>query len=128
MSGGCGDEYSTARIPAPIELSAEDEQEAAALFAQCMREGATQGQADAAVGMALGKTPATVRARRETYGKTFAHFSRTGAMGVGNTSIVPDALLADRDRRNALAEQQSITGMLMGDPLPGCSALERARR
>jgi hypothetical protein len=35
--------------------------------------------------------------------------------------------LADRDRREALRDQQSITAAFFGDPLPGMSALDRRR-
>ena len=33
--------------------------------------------------------------------------------------------LADRDRREALRDQQSVTAAFFGDPLPGMSALDR---
>jgi len=33
--------------------------------------------------------------------------------------------LADRDRREALRDQQSLTAAFFGDPLPGMSALDR---
>jgi hypothetical protein len=33
--------------------------------------------------------------------------------------------LADRDRREALREPQSLTAAFFGDPLPGMSALDR---
>jgi len=33
--------------------------------------------------------------------------------------------LADRDRREALRDQQSLTAAFFGDPLPGISALDR---
>jgi hypothetical protein len=36
--------------------------------------------------------------------------------------------LADRDRREALRDQQSVTAAFFGDPLPGMSALDRLRR
>jgi hypothetical protein len=40
----------------------------------------------------------------------------------------PDPLaLADRDRREELREQQSLTAAFFGDPLPGRSALDRRR-
>jgi len=40
----------------------------------------------------------------------------------------PDPLaLADRDRREALRDQQSLTAAFFGDPLPGMSALDRRR-
>jgi hypothetical protein len=44
-------------------------------------------------------------------------------------SFAPSPLaLADRDRREALRDQQSITAAFFGDPLPGMSALDRRRR
>jgi hypothetical protein len=43
-------------------------------------------------------------------------------------SFRPDPLaLADRDRREALRDQQSLTAAFFGDPLPGMSALDRRR-
>jgi hypothetical protein len=36
--------------------------------------------------------------------------------------------LADRDRREALRDQQSLTATFFGDPLPGVSALDRRER
>ena len=36
--------------------------------------------------------------------------------------------LADRDRREALRDQQSLTAAFFGDPLPGMSALDRLER
>jgi hypothetical protein len=35
--------------------------------------------------------------------------------------------LADRDRREALRDQQSLTAPFFGDPLPGMSALDQRR-
>jgi hypothetical protein len=37
------------------------------------------------------------------------------------------AALADRDRREALRDQQSLTAAFFGDPLPGMSALDQRR-
>jgi hypothetical protein len=36
--------------------------------------------------------------------------------------------LADRDRREALRDQRSITSAFFGDPLPGMSALDKRGR
>jgi hypothetical protein len=36
--------------------------------------------------------------------------------------------LAERDRREALRHQQSLTAVFFGDPLPGMSALDRRER
>ena len=45
------------------------------------------------------------------------------------SSFRPDPLaLAERDRREELREQQSLTAAFFGDPLPGMSALDRRRR
>ena len=43
-------------------------------------------------------------------------------------SFVPSPMaLADRDRREALRDQQSLTAAFFGDPLPGMSALDQRR-
>lgn len=45
------------------------------------------------------------------------------------SSFRPDPLaLAERDRREELRDQQSLTAAFFGDPLPGLSALDRRRR
>src|SRR5256886_7895934 len=45
------------------------------------------------------------------------------------SSFRPDPLaVADRDRREALRDQQSLTAAFFGDPLPGMSALDRRLR
>jgi len=45
------------------------------------------------------------------------------------TSFTPCPLaLAERDRREALRDQQSLTAAFFGDPLPGLSALDRRER
>jgi hypothetical protein len=36
--------------------------------------------------------------------------------------------IAERDRREALRDQQSLTAAFFGDPLPGMSALDRRLR
>ena len=44
-------------------------------------------------------------------------------------SFAPSPLaLADRDRREALRDQQSLTAAFFGDPLPGMSALDTRER
>jgi hypothetical protein len=44
-------------------------------------------------------------------------------------SLAPCPLaLADRDRRETLRDQQSLTAAFFGDPLPGMSALDRRER
>jgi hypothetical protein len=50
-------------------------------------------------------------------------------LGCGTKLAIPPRLtpcplaLADRDRREALRDQQSLTAAFFGDPLPGMSAL-----
>jgi hypothetical protein len=51
-------------------------------------------------------------------------------LGRGKPAIPPSftpcpLALADRDRREALRDQQSLTAAFFGDPLPGMSALDR---
>jgi hypothetical protein len=55
-------------------------------------------------------------------------------LGRGSKPAIPPSFtpcplaLADRDRREALRDQQNITAAFFGDPLPGVSALDRLRR
>ena len=54
-------------------------------------------------------------------------------LGRGKPAIPPSftpcpLALADRDRREALRDQQSLTAAFFGDPLPGMSALDRRER
>ena len=54
-------------------------------------------------------------------------------LGRGKPAIPPSftpcpLALADRDRREALRDQQSLTAAFFGDPLPGTSALDRRER
>jgi hypothetical protein len=45
------------------------------------------------------------------------------------SSFAPCPLaMADRDRRQALRDQQTLTAAFFGDPLPGMSALDQRRR
>ena len=44
---------------------------------------------------------------------------------LGRTFTPCSLALADRDRREALRDQQSLTAAFFGDPLPGLSALDR---
>ena len=45
------------------------------------------------------------------------------------SSFRPDPLaVAERDRREELRDQQSLTAAFFGDPLPGMSALDRRQR
>lgn len=41
-----------------------------------------------------------------------------------NTKVIPDHVIADRDRRARL-KHLSVGATLLGDPLPGCSALDK---
>jgi hypothetical protein len=47
---------------------------------------------------------------------------------LGRTFTPCPLALADRDRREALRDQQSLTAAFFGDPLPGMSALDRRER
>jgi hypothetical protein len=55
-------------------------------------------------------------------------------LGRGSKPAIPPSFspcplaLADRDRREALRDQQSLTAAFFGDPLPGMSALDRRER
>src|SRR5262245_53164155 len=54
-------------------------------------------------------------------------------LGRGKPAIPPSftpcpLALADRDRREALRDQQSLTAAFFGDPLPGMSAFDRRER
>jgi hypothetical protein len=54
-------------------------------------------------------------------------------LGRGKPAIPPSftpcpLALAERDRREALRDQQSLTAAFFGDPLPGMSALDRRER
>jgi hypothetical protein len=55
-------------------------------------------------------------------------------LGRGSKAAIPPSFapcplaLADRNRREALRDQQSLTAAFFGDPLPGLSALDRRRR
>jgi hypothetical protein len=61
----------------------------------------------------------------ETMAKLLNEFGR-GSKPAIPPSFTPCPLaLADRDRREALRHQQSLTAAFFGDPLPGMSALDR---
>ena len=55
-------------------------------------------------------------------------------LGRGSKPAIPPSFspcplaLADRDRREALRDQQSLTAAFFGDPLPGMSALDSRER
>lgn len=107
--------------------SAADEARAAALYADCKAAGLNNPDTYERIAAALCKTVAAIRGRRKIYGATFANARRQHAAGYAYAAV-PESVLVERDRRLQLAERHSITGALMGDPPPGCSALERARR
>lgn len=49
------------------------------------------------------------------------------AAGIGHELVTaPDRVLAERERRQAL-EPRSLTAALLGDPLPGYSALDKRK-
>jgi hypothetical protein len=67
-------------------------------------------------------------------GHTGEHMAKLlNELGRGKPAIPPSLApcplaLADRDRREALRDQQSLTAAFFGDPLPGMSALDRRER
>ena len=64
----------------------------------------------------------------ETMAKLINEFGR-GSKPAIPPSFTPCPLaLAERDRREALRDQQSLTAAFFGDPLPGMSALDRRER
>jgi hypothetical protein len=66
---------------------------------------------------------------RPVRGTTMAKILNEALLFKLSPSVRPDPLaLADRDRREELREQQSLTAAFFGDPLPGMSALDRRRR
>jgi len=96
-----------------------------------------------AIGKALDRTYYSVRARYNAFGSNFAgenkrpyhghpsghfveHRRRVIVDGEAVTveRRVPDEVLAERDRRQAL-EPINLTAAFCGDPLPGYSALDR---
>lgn len=67
------------------------------------------------------------------YSQTTVHDWLNGRRGLGTYTRVirddagmhvPPEVLADRDRRREL-QPRDLTALLMGDPLPSCSHLER---
>jgi hypothetical protein len=64
----------------------------------------------------------------ETMAKLLNDFERDSKSAIP-TSFTPCPLaLAERDRREALRDQQNLTAAFFGDPLPGLSALDRRER
>jgi len=73
----------------------------------------------------------TVAVWEDHTGETMAKL--LNELGHGKPAIPPSftpcpLALADRDRREALRDQQSLTAAFFGDPLPGMSALDRRER
>ena len=64
---------------------------------------------------------AAVKAQRRIYYDN--NYRHTGRGLVPPPPVVPSDIWADRERRSALVPK-STTAVLMGDPLPGMSALE----
>src|SRR5437868_917874 len=71
------------------------------------------------IGAALGRHKAGVRT------KLVEEQRRTTTSHVVETLRVPEHVLAERDRRYALTPCD-LTALLLGDPLPGYRALDRA--
>lgn len=46
---------------------------------------------------------------------------------IGRPTQIPPAVIAERDRRAELRDQQDLTSRFFGDPLPGLSSLDRQR-
>lgn len=78
-----------------------------------------EGRTYAQVAEFLGRTRSAVKAR-------FAKLDRPSRAARTIPMFVPESALEERDRRLALAPRDT-TALLLGDPLPGFSALERAR-
>jgi hypothetical protein len=74
----------------------------------------------------------TAAVRGDHTGETMAKL--LDELGRGSKPAIPPSFspcplaLADRDRREALRDQQSLTAAFFGDPLPGMSALDRRER
>src|SRR5262249_20965875 len=74
----------------------------------------------------------TAAVRGDHTGETMAKL--LNELGRGSKPAIPPSFtpcplaLAERDRREALRDQQSLTAAFFGDPLPGMSALDRRER
>ena len=71
----------------------------------------------------LGRTHGSVMGKMRDYSSR----NYQAVYGVARAADVPLYVAEDRNRRVFL-EQQSLTGRLMNDPLPGYSALDKKRR
>jgi hypothetical protein len=60
--------------------------------------------------------------------KLINEFGRGSKPAIPLTFAPCPLALAERDRREALRDQQSLTAAFFGDPLPGMSALDRRGR
>ena len=81
--------------------------------------------------LANGRVCPTAAVWGDQTGETMAKL--LNELGRGKPAIPPSftpcpLALADRDRREALRDQQSLTAAFFGDPLPGMSALDRRER
>jgi hypothetical protein len=83
------------------------------------------------IGVEINRSYWGVRTRFLKYGPEFcgprrdavAHHSMSRP--VDKPIVIPAWVLAERDRRRSL-EHTSLSALLFGDPLPGCSALDRS--
>ena len=64
----------------------------------------------------------------ETMAKLLDELGRSSKPAIPPSFSPCPLALADRDRREALRDQQSLTAAFFGDPLPGMSALDRRER
>jgi hypothetical protein len=70
----------------------------------------------------------TFRAHAMRLAKLLNELGRGGKPAIPPSFTPCPLALADRDRREALRDQQSLTAAFFGDPLPGMSALDRRER
>ena len=99
----------------------------------------TRQQACELIAKALQRSVAAVSTRLSNHGSTFFRAPKprpkrvrgpmqgprvTTANFISTAIVIPAEVITDRDRRRQL-EPTSVTAMLMGDPLPGRSALDR---
>ena len=101
------------------------------LAAQIFREsiGMRNSQIMRAIAAKLRRSMGSVEARFGLFGPSFINPRGNLHPDTANqgTWIVPRRILEERDERMML-EPQSLTAMLMGDPLPGRSALDRVQQ
>ncbi len=115
--------------PEEIELAAELYRRAVTnLYGDRRHTAGAEHRVDQIIAEQLHRTIASVELRRTMYGPSYENPRTTGVIPkiVPAQLGPPDCVLAERDRRREL-EPSSITARLMGDPLPGRSALDRRR-